>query len=112
MPVVRLHGGTLSQAAPQLHRRKSDRGDKAAGLSPICNNPDHDMANTRDRQDDARDPAARPLRHFSSTSSSAMVGWIATVASNCALVSPALTATAAPWRISGASGPIMWMPTT
>ena len=41
-----------------------------------------------------------------------MVGWSATVASNCALVSPAFTATAADWMISATSGPIMWMPTT
>ena len=46
-----------------------------------------------------------------STSSSAMVGWSATVASKSAFLSPAFTAIAAAWRISGASGPIMWMPT-
>ena len=40
-----------------------------------------------------------------------MVGWIATVASKSSLVSPAFTATAAACMISGASGPIMWMPT-
>ena len=62
---------------------------------------------------------APPLRrracaspHFISTSSSAMLGCSATVSSNCALVSPAFTATAAAWRISGTSGPIMWRPTT
>ena len=50
-------------------------------------------------------------RHRISTSSSAMVGCSATVSSNCCLVSPALTAIAAACRISGQSGPIMWMPT-
>ena len=47
-----------------------------------------------------------------STSSSDMVGWSAIVSSNWALVRPALTAIAAAWRISGASGPIMCRPTT
>ena len=45
------------------------------------------------------------------TSSSAIVGWMATVASKSALVSPAFTATAAACMISGASGPIMCTPT-
>ena len=40
-----------------------------------------------------------------------MVGWIATVESKSALVSPAFTAIAAACIISGASGAIMWMPT-
>ncbi len=49
---------------------------------------------------------------FSVTSSSAMVGWTAQVASHWALVRPAFTAMAASWIISGASGPTMWTPTT
>ena len=50
--------------------------------------------------------------HFISTSSSDMVGCSATVWSKASFVIPAFTATAAAWRISGASGPIMWRPTT
>lgn len=46
------------------------------------------------------------------TNSSAAVGCMPMVASNCALVSPALTATAMPWMISGASAPTMCAPTT
>ena len=46
------------------------------------------------------------------TNSSDMVGWRAIVASKSAFLRPALTAIAAAWRISGASGPIMWIPTT
>ena len=46
-----------------------------------------------------------------STSSSAMVGWIATHSSSCDLRKPAFTATASTCRISGASGPIMCAPT-
>src|SRR5690606_16704350 len=46
------------------------------------------------------------------TSSSAIVGWTAQVASHWALVRPALTAMAANWIISGLSGPTMWQPTT
>lgn len=53
----------------------------------------------------------RIATYLKSTSSSAMVGWIATVASKSALVSLAFTAIAAACMISGASGPIMWMPT-
>jgi hypothetical protein len=39
------------------------------------------------------------------TNSSAAVGWMPIVASNCALVAPQLSATASPWMISPASGP-------
>src|SRR6187551_452237 len=53
----------------------------------------------------------RILGHRISTSSSAMVGCKAIVASKSAFVSLPFTATAAAWRISGASGPIMWRPT-
>ena len=52
-----------------------------------------------------------PFPQRISTSSSAIVGWIATVASKSALVSPAFTAIAAACMISCASGLIMWMPT-
>src|SRR4028118_2121715 len=41
-----------------------------------------------------------------------MGGWRATTSSNCDFLSPAFTAIAAAWRISGASGPIMCRPTT
>jgi len=41
------------------------------------------------------------------TSSSARVGWSATVSSNCALVTPVLTAMAMHWIISAASAPTM-----
>lgn len=41
------------------------------------------------------------------TNSSAAVGWIPIVASNCALVAPHCSATAKPWIISPASVPIM-----
>lgn len=50
--------------------------------------------------------------HFSSTSSSAILGCSATVSSNWCLVRPAFTATAAVCNISGASGPIICSPTT
>ncbi len=50
--------------------------------------------------------------HRISTSSSAIDGCSATVSSNCALVSFAFTAIAAACRISGASGLIMWIPST
>src|SRR5688572_9954714 len=46
------------------------------------------------------------------TNSSAAVGWMPMVASNCALVAPSFTAMATPWMISPASGPIMCAPTT
>src|SRR5690242_10390044 len=46
------------------------------------------------------------------TNSSDMVGCSATVASKSAFLRPAFTATAAAWRISGASGPIICIPTT
>src|SRR5688572_30829120 len=46
------------------------------------------------------------------TNSSATVGWMPMVASNCALVAPSLTAMATPWITSPASGPIMCAPTT
>src|SRR5580698_9077688 len=46
------------------------------------------------------------------TNSSAALGWMPTVASNCFLVAPHFTAMARPWTISGASGPSMWQPTT
>src|SRR5215210_7008466 len=46
------------------------------------------------------------------TNSSAAVGWMPMVASNCALVAPTFTAIAMPWMISPASGPIMCAPTT
>ena len=39
------------------------------------------------------------------TNSSAAVGWMPIVASNCALVAPQLSATASPCMISPASGP-------
>src|SRR3546814_1631089 len=54
----------------------------------------------------------QPKPYRISTSSSAIEGCSATVSSNWALVSLAFTAIAAACRISGASGPIMWMPTT
>src|SRR5205814_7500560 len=46
------------------------------------------------------------------TNSSAAVGWMPMVASNCALVAPSFTAIATPWMISPASAPIMCAPTT
>jgi len=46
------------------------------------------------------------------TNSSAAVGWMPMVASNCALVAPSFTAMAIPWMISPASDPIMCAPTT
>src|SRR6516164_119599 len=46
------------------------------------------------------------------TNSSAALGWMPTVWSNCLLVAPHLTAIARPWMISGASGPSIWQPTT
>src|SRR5205085_4054571 len=42
------------------------------------------------------------------TNSSATVGWMPIVASNCALVAPSFTAMAMPWITSPASRPIMW----
>src|SRR5580765_7297049 len=46
------------------------------------------------------------------TNSSAAVGWMPIVASNCALVAPSFTAIAIPWITSPASSPIMCAPTT
>src|ERR1700680_4027274 len=46
------------------------------------------------------------------TNSSAMVGWTATVASNCFLVAPIFNAMATSWTISPASGPKIWQPRT
>src|SRR5262245_27798777 len=46
------------------------------------------------------------------TNSSPAVGWMPTVASNCALVAPAFTPTAKPWISSAASSPTMCTPTT
>src|SRR6476646_1290778 len=46
------------------------------------------------------------------TNSSAAVGWMPIVASNCALVAPSFTAMAMPWISSPASGPSMCAPTT
>ena len=45
------------------------------------------------------------------TSSSAEVGWIATVSSKLDFVAPIFTATANPWSISSQPIPIMWIPT-
>jgi len=49
---------------------------------------------------------------FIVTSSSALLGWMATVRSKSALVAPIFTATAKPCIISSALSPMMWMPTT
>ena len=57
----------------------------------------------------ARAPGAATFSRIS-TSSSAAVGCSATVLSHCFFVSPAFTATAASWIISGASSPAMCTP--
>lgn len=54
----------------------------------------------------------RPLPQRSVTSSSAEVGWMATVLSRSALVAPILTATAKPCSISSQPSPCMCNPTT
>src|SRR5262249_20893738 len=46
------------------------------------------------------------------TNSSAALGWMPIVVSNCFLVAPHLRAMARPWVISGASAPTMWQPST
>ena len=45
------------------------------------------------------------------TISSALVGWIASVSSKSRLRAPIVSATAKPWIISSAPGPITWQPT-
>ena len=69
-----------------------------------------DVVQNRPSPDPSRKREGRVCRYFINTNSSAIVGCSATVWSNASLVSPAFTATAAAWRISAASGPIMWMP--
>src|SRR6266581_3539832 len=106
-----LHGGNTEHESLRGHVEKCGErafGGRTAGVQMIPPSSDGRKC------DGGRSDSSHFATVFSRsvTNSSAAVGWMPTVASNCALVSPAFTPIAIPGMISGASPPTMCAPTT
>src|SRR5215813_6625190 len=103
----RRAGGTPTIRAVAVH------GVEERVRHTVANSAAETLAGKRRAHSAARRVGAGSTRAVRMvTNSSPAVGWMPTVASNCALVAPAFTATARPWISSAASSPTMCTPTT
>ncbi len=111
LPLMLFHQIQLMVCAVLAQRYARRRDDAAAALAEA---PRAERENERSRPQGRllRSDAAQRVGVRRVTNSSAAVGWMPMVSSNACLVAPAFIATAIPWRISPASAPTMWQPST